>query len=110
MNLILGLIHTRWWNNIFELYKYTDKEKEQIIKSIGIWVDTREKVNSNIVEWLDKHKIEHKTKALSNGDYSFYVPSNSALNIDRTLDFSHQIIVERKANLEELSNNLMTEI
>ena len=45
---------------------------------------------------------------MSNGDYSFYVPSNPALNIDRTLDFSHQIMVERKANLEELSNNLTT--
>ena len=36
------------------------------------------------------------------------MPPNSILNIDRTLDFSHQIMIERKANLEELSSNFTT--
>ena len=91
---------------ILDLYKYTDTEKKQLIKSIGIWVDSREKQNKNIVDWFDKHKIEHKIKALSNGDYSFYVSVNNDLNINRCLDFSHKIMIERKASLDELSGNL----
>lgn len=93
---------------ILDLYKYTDKEKDQLIKSIGIWVDTREKNNKWVTDWFDKHKITYKSKALSNGDYSFYIPSNPELNIERTLDFSHKIMIERKANLDELSNNFTT--
>ena len=45
---------------------------------------------------------------MTNGDYSFYVPPNSALNIDRCLDFSHEIMIERKANLDELAGNFTT--
>lgn len=45
---------------------------------------------------------------MNNGDYSFYVPSNLDLNIERTLDFSRKIMIERKANLDELSNNFTT--
>lgn len=90
---------------ILSLYKYTDKELEQLVKSIVILVDTREKQNAHIIEWLDKKKIPHRSKALSNGDYSFYVPANPDLNIDRDLYFDHEIMIERKGSLEELSGN-----
>lgn len=90
---------------ILSLYKYTDKELEQLVKSIVILVDTREKQNTHIIDWLDKKKIPHKSKALSNGDYSFYVPANPDLNIERDLYFDHEIMVERKGSLEELSGN-----
>lgn len=91
--------------NILELYKYTDKEVEQLVRSIVILTDTREQKNQHILDWLDKKKIPHKTKALSNGDYSFYVPANPDLNIDRDLFFDKEIMVERKGSLEELSGN-----
>lgn len=93
---------------IFNLYKYTDKEIDEITNSMVILVDTREKENSHIIEWLDKKKIAHKSKALSNGDYSFYIPMNSELNIERDLYFDKQIMIERKSSLEELSGNLTT--
>ena len=38
---------------ILSLYKYTDKELEQLVKSIVILVDTREKQNAHIIEWLE---------------------------------------------------------
>ena len=91
--------------NILELYKYTDKEIERLIKSIVILTDTREQKNQHILDWLDKKKIPHKTKALQNGDYSFYIPATSDLNIDRDLYFDKEIMVERKGSLEELSGN-----
>lgn len=91
---------------ILELYKYTDKEIDQLVKSIVILTDTREQKNQHILDWLDSKKVPHKTKALSNGDYSFYVPANPDLNIDRDLFFDKEIMVERKGSLEELSGNL----
>ena len=90
---------------LLELYKYTDKEKSEIIKSITVLVDTREKVNSHLTDWFDKQKIPYKSKALTNGDYSFYIPKNEALNIDRDLYFDKKIMVERKASLDEISGN-----
>ena len=66
---------------MLDLYKYTDKEIDQLVKSIVILTDTREQKNQHILDWLDKKKIPHKTKALPNGDYSFYVPANPVLKI-----------------------------
>ena len=90
---------------ILELYKYTDKEIDQLVKSIVVLCDSREQKNQHILDWLDKKKIPHKTKALSNGDYSFYIPANGQLSIDRDLYFDKEIMVERKGSLEELSGN-----
>ena len=87
-------------------YKYTDKEKEELIKSLTIIVDSREKVNGQILEWFDKNHVKYVVKALKNGDYSFYVPANEKLNIDRDLYFDRQIMIERKASLEEISGNI----
>lgn len=94
------------WYHILELYKYTDKEIDQLVKSIVILTDTREQKNQHILNWLDSKKIPHKSKALSNGDYSFFVPASPDLNIERDLYFDKEIMVERKGSLEELSGNL----
>ena len=75
-----------------------------MVKSIVILTDSREQKNQHITDWFDKKKIPHEVKALSNGDYSFYIPSNEQLNIDRPLYFDKQIMVERKNSLEELSS------
>lgn len=86
-------------------YYYTDKEKKELIDSIVILVDTREK-QSHIAEWFDKKKISWKSKALSKGDYSFMIPANEKLGILKDMYFDSEIIVERKASLEEISGNL----
>lgn len=91
---------------ILSLYKYTDSEIDQIVKSLTVLVDTREKENTHILDWLKKKKISYKTKALTNGDYSFFIPANPDLNIDRDLYFDHEIMIERKGSLDELSGNL----
>lgn len=86
-------------------YKYTDKEKTSLLRSIVILVDTREQKNSHITEYFDRKKIPWKSKALNNGDYSFYIPQNSDLNIDRDMYFDNEIIVERKNSADELAGN-----
>ena len=87
-------------------YKYTDKEKDELVKSMTVIVDSRERQNSHIVNWFEKNNVRYETKALKNGDYSFYVPANEKLNIDRDLYYDRHIMIERKASLEELSGNI----
>ena len=91
---------------IIHLYKYTDKEKDVLCKSVVILVDTREKECGHITDYFDKKNVLWKKKALQNGDYSFYVPANKDLNIYRDLYFDKKIAVERKHSLTELSGNI----
>ncbi len=79
---------------------------DEIVSSMVILVDTREKVNDHITEMFEKNGIHFKKKSLPYGDYSFMIPKNEALSIPRDLYFYNRICVERKANLEEISGNL----
>lgn len=90
-------------------FKYTDKQKEELLKSITVLIDTREKDNSHILKYFDDKKIPYKTRALSQGDYSFFVPKNEELSIPRDLYFDKEVAIERKGSLEELSGNLSNE-
>ena len=96
---------------MLDLYKYSKNEIDTIIKSMVILVDTREKENGNehILAYFDKKKIPYKKKALDYGDYSFMIPKNEDLNIDRDLYFDKKIMAERKGSLEELSGNVTKE-
>ena len=71
-----------------------------------ILVDTREQKNQHLLDWFDKKNIKYESKALSNGDYSFYIPKQPELNIDRAIYFDQDIMIERKNSLDELSGNL----
>ena len=94
---------------VIELYKYKEKEMDEILKSIGILVDSREKANSHIIEWLELKKIPYQVGGLPFGDYSFYIPANESLGIPRDLHFHKEIVIERKGSLEELSGNFSKE-
>ena len=96
-------------NKILDKYKFTDKEMEELISSMTILVDTREQKNNHITDYFDRKKINYKRKALNYGDYSFMIPANEKLSIPRDLVFTNKVVVERKANLEEISNNLTKE-
>lgn len=87
-------------------YKYTDKEIDELVNSMVILVDTREKNADHITDAFDKAKIAYKKKALDYGDYSFLLPANDKLSIPRDLLFSNEVVVERKGSLEEISGNL----
>jgi hypothetical protein len=87
-------------------YHYTDKETKEILKSLVILCDSRENKNYHILEWFDKKSIAHIEHTLNFGDYSFMLPAGLVDDSRRNIYFDHQIIIERKASLEELSNNL----
>lgn len=90
---------------LLEFYKFTDKEKKQILDSMTILVDTREKNNTDILNYFDKAKVPYKIKKLDYGDYSMFIPANEELSIPRDLYFDKIVIIERKGSLEELSGN-----
>lgn len=94
---------------ILSQYKYTGKEIDELIKSMVILVDGREQKCDHITSYFDKAKINYKKKSLPYGDYSFLIPKNEALSIPRDIVFYHEIMVERKGSLEELSGNLTKE-
>ena len=84
-------------------------EMEELVSSLTVLVDTREKRNEHILDYFDRKKILYTKKALDYGDYSFMLPANEKLSIPRDLYFNNQIVVERKASLEEISGNLTKE-
>lgn len=85
--------------------RYTDTEIKELLKSLVVLIDTREQRVDHIIKYLTDKKIEHKTMKLDHGDYTCMIPINKELGIHRPLYFNDCISIERKANLEELSNN-----
>jgi len=90
---------------MLEMFKYTDKEIKELLKSMIILVDSRENVNQHITKWFDEKKIPYRVEKLETADYSFYLPKNIELGIPRDLYFADKMKIERKASLEELSGN-----
>jgi ERCC4-type nuclease len=76
---------------------YTKTEIDELLKQLTIVVDTREKVNEHILKYFDDKKIPYIKRSLQTGDYS-------AMIGDMTLE--HEIVIERKASLDELAGNL----
>ena len=89
-------------------YKYTQTEQKKMLDSIVILVDTREHdgKNDHILSYFDSKNIAWKKQKLDYGDYSCMIPANEELGIPRDLYFDHEIMVERKANLDEFANNV----
>ena len=86
-------------------YRYSNSDQKEILNSLKILVDTREKKNNHITNYFNQKGIEFKNKKLNYGDYSFILPANKELSIERDIYFNNQISIERKASLNELSNN-----
>ena len=91
---------------MIDMYKYTDKEIKELLKSIIILVDSRENANSHILKWFDEKKISYKIEKLEFCDYSFMLPANLPLGFNRDLYFTDKISIEKKSGLEEISGNL----
>lgn len=85
-------------------YKYTDKEIKEIMKTMIIVMDTREKVNQHITDYLNQKGIPLKIEKLDTGDYGALIPANPELGITRDIYFNGR--VERKAHMDEITGNL----
>ena len=78
------------------LTHYTDAEIKQKLTDLVVITDSREQVHQHIISWLDKHNIQHKSRALETGDYSVMLGDTT---------FEDEVVVERKANLDEIAGN-----
>ena len=91
---------------IISKYKYTEKEQKEILNSIVILCDSREQKNTHITDFFDRKNIAWKRMGMKQVDYSFYIPANEDLHIDRDMYFDKEVVLERKNSLEELSSSL----
>ena len=89
---------------ILENYRYTQKEQDELLRSITIVCDTREQKNEHITSYFDSKKIPWISKKLPFGDYTFLIPKNEELGISRDLWFDKVCIIERKNSLDEISS------
>lgn len=87
-------------------FRFTDTELKQLLSQAVILVDTREQENSHIIKYFDEKSIKHKPQKLDYADYSLMLPAMPELGIMRDVYFTDKVAIERKASLEELSNNL----
>lgn len=72
--------------------------KKDFMKRVSIIIDTREQVNDHIKSRLDEYGISFIEQKLDYGDYSFTADG---------VDFQKSCVVERKANVDELYNNVI---
>lgn len=86
-------------------YHFSNSERKEFAKSITILVDTREKRNNHILDYFERQKIPFQVGKLEYGDYSFFL-SIGRQGQKKNFYFHEDFVVERKANLEELSKNL----
>ena len=86
-------------------YRFTDKEIDQISKSIVILIDTREQNNSHIKQFLDSKQIGYKVKKLDFGDYSCMLPKGTFRGQERDIYFDRDIVIERKNSIDEIAGN-----
>ena len=103
----------RYWTNWtgkaghnVKQYRFSVEDIKQLLKSMVILVDSREKKNSHVLDYFTKNSIAYQVTKLDYGDYSFMIPAAAA---GEDIYFHRDIVIERKASLEELSGNLTQE-
>jgi ERCC4-type nuclease len=89
---------------ITALYRYSDKEMAELLKSIIILVDSREQKNEYITQYFDSKGIAYKVQKQDAGDYSVMLPMNEALGIHRDTYFP--VAIERKNSVDELAQTI----
>ena len=87
----------------------TEKQKKQVLSSMCILIDNREKKNDHILDYLDGKGIHYKMKKLNCGDYSFYIPKDLDLSIPEDISFEKDVAVERKNSVDELVGNFASD-
>jgi len=82
-----------------------EKEIKELIDTIIVYVDSREKLPNHITECFDKYNINWEVKKLNSGDYSAILPKNDKYNTPE-IDLREELCVERKMSCSEIIQNL----
>jgi len=86
--------------------KISSSRIKEILGNIKVIVDTRENENFHITKYFDDCGISYTEQCLKFGDYSFICPPLPEVGFEEEVSFESRIVIERKANLTELSGNL----
>lgn len=87
--------------------KFNDKQIKDIIDTIIILVDSRERgLPNHITKAFDKYNINWEVKKLNSGDYSARIPVNEELGILEEINLEDILCIERKMSSDELSQNI----
>ena len=81
-------------------------DKKTFLKTVTVLYDTREQKNQHILAALGELGVPFEERKLDYGDYSFTAGGRDG---SRLLDFSLSCVIERKANVDELYNNIMSD-
>ena len=82
--------------------QYTDREIQQLLKTMVIVADTREQVWGHIESGLKGMRYAVERAKLDFGDYTCKLPDVDGC----PMVLSDEIVIERKANLDEIAMNL----
>lgn len=85
--------------------QYTQKDIEILLKSMTVVVDTREQVWSHIESGLMTLKYPYERVKLDYGDYTCKLPALDGV----PMMLSDEVVIERKANLDEIAGNFTTD-
>ncbi|MGE7020437.1 ERCC4 domain-containing protein [Solibacillus cecembensis] len=85
-------------------FKYTDKEINELVKTMIIIMDTREKNSVHIIDYFKQKNVQMKIQKIDTGDYSFMLPANPEMGVMRDTYFKS--FVERKNSVDEICGNL----
>lgn len=89
-------------------FKFTDADIKVIRKNLFIVVDTREQENKHILDKFIDNNIDYLKTALTAGDYSIGIRSTEEtkkIGIYKDILFDKDVVVERKANIDEMAGN-----
>lgn len=84
------------------MFRYSDKEIKQILREAIVVVDTREQKCGHIIEYFNEKKINYAFEKLDYGDYTLKA---NLPHLQRPYYLQDRCVIERKANLNELSGN-----
>lgn len=91
---------------MFVIYKYSEAEVKQLLKTAVVVIDSREKKCVHITDYFDEKGIKWITEKLDFGDITIKIESPAA---QRDFYLQDYITIERKACLDELSGNFAHE-
>ena len=91
--------------------RYTEKEERAILKQMGVLADTREQVWDHVKDALEAAGCPVERGKLDQGDYTAFVPMSAFpgfQDVEGTYSLQDEVVVERKANLDEIAGNFTT--
>ena len=91
---------------MIDIYKYSDKEISEILKTATVVIDTREKKCKHITDYFEEKNIPFTYEKLNFGDYTI---KTNCFQTGREFYLQDICTIERKANLNELSGNFAHE-